>query len=100
MATVFHACLYGRFIEIHEQPQEKKELNLSETLILSVNITFAPTHNFDFAYGLPPSEKPVLSGIDMKQVLVLTSLLLFLALPTITSEPSLPIKSSLSWLTK
>ena len=99
MATVFHACLYGRFIEIHEQPQEKKELNLSETLILSVNITFAPTHNFDFAYGLPPSEKPVLSGIDMKQVLVSTSLL-FLALPTITSEPSLPIKSSLSWLTK
>ena len=35
-------------------------LNLSETLILSVNITFSPIHNFNFAVGSPVWERPIL----------------------------------------
>lgn len=48
-------------------------LNLLETLILSVNITFAPIHNFNFAVG---SEKDQYCGIDMKHLFVAISLLL------------------------
>ena len=48
-------------------------INLSETLI-SVNITTAPSHNFNFAGRLAVWERPILSGIDMEQVFVSMSL--------------------------
>ena len=40
-------------------------INLTETLILSVNITLAPTYNSNFAGRLAVSERQMLSGIDM-----------------------------------
>ena len=51
-------------------------INLSETLILSVNITLAPTHNFNFADRLAVWERPILSVIYMEHVFVSVSLLL------------------------
>ena len=40
-------------------------INLSETLLLSVSITHAPTYNFNFAGRLLVSERQMLSAIDM-----------------------------------
>ena len=71
-------------------------VNLSETIILSVNITLAPTHNFNFAGKLTVQERPILSGIDMEHVLFSISLLLSWVLKRTTSESSLPIQSSFS----
>ena len=75
-------------------------INLSETLILSLNITLVPTQNFNFAGRLAVWEGPILSGIDMEHVFVSMSLLPSWALITKTSESSLPIQSSFSWLYK
>ena len=45
-------------------------INLSETLILSVNITLAPTHDFNFAGRSAVRERTMLSDIDMEHVIV------------------------------
>ena len=75
-------------------------INLSETLILSINITLAPIHNFNFAGMLAVWERLMLSGIDMEHVFVYMSFLPSLALITATSESSFPIQSSFSWPAK
>ena len=66
-------------------------INLSETLILYVNFNLAPTHNFNFSGMLAVSERPMLSGIDMKHAFVSVSLLLSWTSVTTTLESSLPI---------
>ena len=72
-------------------------ITLSETLILSVNITLATTHNFNFAGTLSFWERSISSGIDMKHVFVSVSLLISMALKRTTSESSLPVQTSFSW---
>ena len=45
-------------------------INISEIVILSVYITLASTHIFNFAGRLAVAEIPVLPGIDMEHVSV------------------------------
>ena len=57
-------------------------INISEIVILSVYITLASTHIFNFAGRLAVPEIPVLPGIDMEHVSVSVSLLSSWALIT------------------
>ena len=70
---------------------------MSETQILSVNITLGPRNNFNFADRLSVWEK---QGIDMEHVFVSIPLLLLWASITTTSDSNLPIQASFSWPAK
>ena len=75
-------------------------INLSNTFILSVNITLSPPHNFNSAGTLPVWDRLMLSGIAMEHVFVSVSFLLSWALKTTISESSLRIELSFSLLAK